>query len=63
MIRTKIGKELFNNLIKNNLVEAKPIEQVKPGLSLLQKVATSKRNKCDKHIDSKLNDNLRVPNY
>ena len=63
IIRTKIGKELFNNLIKNNLVEAKPIEQVKPGLSLLQKVATSKRNKCDKHIDSKLNDYLRVPNY
>jgi coenzyme F420 hydrogenase subunit beta len=63
IIRTKLGKELFDNLISNSLIESKPIEQVQPGLSLLQKVAGTKRNTCKKQISSRLNENLRIPNY
>ncbi|MFX1315742.1 MAG: Coenzyme F420 hydrogenase/dehydrogenase, beta subunit C-terminal domain [Promethearchaeota archaeon] len=63
IIRTKLGRELFNKLISNNLIESKSIEKVQPGLSLLQKVAGTKRNTCKKHINTRLNENLRIPQY
>jgi coenzyme F420 hydrogenase subunit beta len=63
LIRTEKGKELYGELIKNNLIESKPISEVKPGLPLLEKVANSKRNQSKKHINSKLKENMRVPNY
>ncbi|MFX1309703.1 MAG: Coenzyme F420 hydrogenase/dehydrogenase, beta subunit C-terminal domain [Promethearchaeota archaeon] len=63
LIRTEKGKELFDELIKNKLIESKPIEDVKPGLPLLEKVANSKKTKSKKHINSKLEENKRVPNY
>jgi coenzyme F420 hydrogenase subunit beta len=63
LIRTEKGKNLYNELLKNNLIESKPIEDVKPGLPLLQKIAGSKKNNCKKHIKSKVEENKRVPNY
>ncbi len=63
IIRTDKGKELYDSLIANSLIESKPIEDVKPGLSLLQKVAGSKKNNCKKHVTSRLNESLRIPNY
>ena len=63
IIRTQIGKELYQGLIKNDLIESKKIKDVKPGLPLLEKVAKSKRNKCTKHIDKKKNDKIRYPQY
>ncbi|MFX1477613.1 MAG: Coenzyme F420 hydrogenase/dehydrogenase, beta subunit C-terminal domain, partial [Promethearchaeota archaeon] len=63
LIRTEKGKKLYNNLIKNKLIESKPIGEVKPGLPLLQKVAGSKKSKSKKHINSKKEENKRVPNY
>ena len=63
LIRTERGKELYNNLVSNNLIESKPIEEVKPGLPLLQRIAGSKKTNSKKHINSKLAENIRVPNY
>jgi len=63
LIRTEKGNELYNELIKNNLIESKAIEDVKPGLSLLEKVAISKKTKSKKHINLKLEENKRFPNY
>ena len=63
IIRTDKGKELYDSLIANSLIESKPIEDVKPGLSLLQKIAGSKKNNCKKHVTSRLNESLRIPNY
>ncbi|MFX1409196.1 MAG: Coenzyme F420 hydrogenase/dehydrogenase, beta subunit C-terminal domain [Promethearchaeota archaeon] len=63
IIRTEKGKKLYENLVSNKLIESKPIENVEPGLPLLQKVAGSKKNKCKKHITSRSNENLRVPQY
>lgn len=63
IIRTDKGKELYDGLIANNLIESKPIKDVKPGLSLLQRVAGAKKKACKNHITSKLNKNLRIPNY
>ncbi len=63
LIRTEKGKILYNDLISNNLIESKPLEGVKPGLPLLQRIAGSKKNNCKKHINSRLEENKRVPNY
>jgi len=63
LIRTEKGKQLYEKLINNNLIESKPIEEVKPGLPLLQKIAGSKKSKSKKHINSKMEQNKRVPNY
>ncbi len=49
--------------LSNNLIESKPIEDVKPGLPLLQRIAGLKKNNSKKHIKSKLEENKRVPNY
>ncbi|MFX0082202.1 MAG: Coenzyme F420 hydrogenase/dehydrogenase, beta subunit C-terminal domain [Candidatus Hodarchaeota archaeon] len=63
LIRTEKGKELYEELISNNLIESKPIEDVKPGLPMLQRIAGSKKNNSKKHIKSKLDENKRVPIY
>ncbi|MGQ4872849.1 MAG: Coenzyme F420 hydrogenase/dehydrogenase, beta subunit C-terminal domain [Promethearchaeia archaeon] len=63
IIRTNKGKQLFNDLIKNDLIEYKPIEEVKPGLQLLLKIAAGKRNKAKKHINSKMEKNQKYPQY
>ncbi|MFX0073684.1 MAG: Coenzyme F420 hydrogenase/dehydrogenase, beta subunit C-terminal domain [Candidatus Hermodarchaeota archaeon] len=63
IIRTELGKNLYNSLVENNLIESKPISEVKPGLPLLQKIAGSKKTKCNKHIDAKLKEDKRVPYY
>jgi len=63
LIRTEKGKNLYDELIKSNLIESKPIEKVKPGLPLLQRIAGSKKNNSKKHISSKMEESKRVPYY
>jgi len=63
LIRTEAGKELYDKLIENDLIESKDISEVKPGLPLLEKIAKIKKNKCKKHIDKKKEENLRFPRY
>jgi coenzyme F420 hydrogenase subunit beta len=63
LIRTETGKELYNKLIENDLIESKALADVKPGLPLLERIAASKRNKCNKHIDKKKEENVRFPRY
>ncbi len=63
LIRTKKGKYLFDELVNNNLIDVKPIEEVKPGMPLLQRIAGSKKNKSKKHIDTRIEKKERVPNY
>ncbi|MBD3193513.1 MAG: hypothetical protein GF317_00545 [Candidatus Lokiarchaeota archaeon] len=63
LIRTKKGKELYNKLIENDLIESKNLKDVKPGLPLLQKIAGFKRKGAKKHIDKKIQENKRAPFY
>ncbi len=63
LIRTQKGKELFEALINNDLIESKPIEEVKPGLELLKKTAIGKKKNSYKHIIKKLEQNKKVPIY
>ncbi|MBY8987079.1 MAG: Coenzyme F420 hydrogenase/dehydrogenase, beta subunit C-terminal domain [Candidatus Lokiarchaeota archaeon] len=63
LIRTETGKELYNKLIENDLIDSKALADVKPGLPILERIAKSKRNKCYKHIDKKKDENVRFPQY
>ncbi|MFX1324487.1 MAG: Coenzyme F420 hydrogenase/dehydrogenase, beta subunit C-terminal domain [Promethearchaeota archaeon] len=63
LIRTEKGKKLYKELIANKLIESKPIEDVKPGLPLLQRIAGSKKKNCEKHINNKKEKNIRIPIY
>jgi coenzyme F420 hydrogenase subunit beta len=63
IIRTAKGKELYDSLINNGLIESKPIAEVKPGLSMLQKIADAKKSRCSEHIHAKTEENKRVPYY
>lgn len=63
LIRTSKGKELFEALIENDLIEAKPLAEVKPGLPLLKKIAGFKRKGCTKHMNKKKEEKKRAPSY
>jgi len=63
LVRNEKGKQLYEALIENDLIESKPIEEVKPGLPLLLKIANSKRNKSSKHILKKIENEKRYPYY
>ncbi|MFX1276107.1 MAG: Coenzyme F420 hydrogenase/dehydrogenase, beta subunit C-terminal domain [Promethearchaeota archaeon] len=63
IIRTEKGKELYDELIEHDLIESKDINDVKPGLPLLSKIAGNKRKKCENHVNSKINSNQRFPRY
>ena len=63
LIRTDKGKELYDGLIKEGLIESKDAKDVKPGLPMLQKIAGIKKNGCKKHITAKKEANERYPEY
>ncbi|TXT60232.1 MAG: Coenzyme F420 hydrogenase subunit beta [Promethearchaeota archaeon] len=63
LIRTKKGKELYENLISKDLIESKKLEDVKPGLPLLVKIAGFKRKGSEKHISKKIDQSERYPQY
>jgi coenzyme F420 hydrogenase subunit beta len=63
IIRNEKGKELYDALIQAQLIESKKIEEVKPGLDALLKVATSKRVRCAKHIKENYETHTRTPHY
>ena len=63
LIRTQKGKELYDALLNNDLIESKSFSGVKPGLPQLEKVAASKKKKCATHITKKKTEHLRTPSY
>ena len=63
LVRTEKGKELYDGLIKEGLIESKDAKDVKPGLPMLQKIAGFKRNGCTKHIKAQKEANKRYPIY
>ncbi|MFX0177027.1 MAG: Coenzyme F420 hydrogenase/dehydrogenase, beta subunit C-terminal domain [Candidatus Hodarchaeota archaeon] len=63
VIRTQKGKKLYDSLLKKGLIESKYIKDVKPGLPMLEKIAISKKNNSNKHIEHKQKENKRIPIY
>ncbi|ABO34958.1 coenzyme F420-reducing hydrogenase, beta subunit [Methanococcus maripaludis C5] len=60
-VRTAKGEEYLNKMIEAGALETKPIEDVKPGLDLVQKLALQKKEKNDKEIVHRKEMGLPVP--
>lgn len=51
IVRTEVGEEVFGGMVEKGYVEAKLIDEVKPGLPLVVKLAESKRKEAAKHLE------------
>ncbi len=60
-IRTAKGEEIFNKMVEDGYLEVKPIEEVKPGLGLVEKLALTKKEKNMKEIEHRKEIGLPVP--
>jgi len=58
--RTKIGDNVWAKALAAGCFETKPIEEVKPGLELVTKLATTKITKNQKVLDGRANFGLRA---
>jgi coenzyme F420 hydrogenase subunit beta len=61
LTRTDAGESLFKMAVDAGLIETKPMADVKPGLGLLEKLATDKKTKNQKTIDDRIAMGLPVP--
>ncbi len=52
-MRTKKGDDIWSKAIAAGCFETKPIEQVKPGLELVSKLATEKITKNQKTVEGR----------
>jgi len=60
-VRTAKGEEYLNKMVEAGALETKPIDDVKPGLDLVQKLALQKKEKNDKEIAHRKEIGLPVP--
>ena len=60
-IRTAKGEEIFDKMVEDGYLEVKPIEEVKPGLGLVEKLALQKKEKNMKEIEHRKELGLPVP--
>ncbi|MEN4018561.1 MAG: coenzyme F420 hydrogenase subunit beta [Methanobacterium sp.] len=61
LTRTDAGESVFKLAVDAGLIETKPMENVKPGMGLLEKLATDKKTKNQKTIDDRIAMGLPVP--
>jgi coenzyme F420 hydrogenase subunit beta len=61
LTRTDAGESVFKMAVDAGLIETKPMADVKPGLGLLEKLATDKKTKNQKTIDDRIAMGLPVP--
>lgn len=59
--RTDEGDSIFKQAVEAGLFETKPIEEVKPGLGLLEKLAAQKKEKAEKNIAARKEMGLPTP--
>lgn len=60
-VRTGKGDDYLNKMIKAGALETKPIEEVKPGLDLVQKLALQKKEKNAKEREHRKEIGLPIP--
>ncbi|MDI9623418.1 MAG: coenzyme F420 hydrogenase subunit beta [Methanothermobacter sp.] len=60
-LRTDTGESIFKDALEAGLFETKPIEEVKPGLGLLEKLASQKKEKAEKTIAERKEMGLPTP--
>lgn len=59
--RTDAGDSIFKQAVEAGLFETKPIEEVKPGLGLLEKLSAQKKEKAEKNIAARKEMGLPTP--
>jgi len=59
--RTDAGDSIFKQAVEAGIFETKPIEEVKPGLGLLEKLAAQKKEKAEKNIAARKEMGLPTP--
>ncbi|ABR53990.1 coenzyme F420 hydrogenase/dehydrogenase beta subunit domain protein [Methanococcus vannielii SB] len=60
-IRTKNGEEYINKMVEAGVLETKQIEEVKPGLELVQKLSLQKKEKNEKELGHRKELGLPIP--
>ncbi|MDR0900655.1 MAG: coenzyme F420 hydrogenase subunit beta [Methanobrevibacter sp.] len=61
LTRTDTGASIFKDAVDAGIIETKSMDDVKPGLGLLEKLSTSKKDKSQKEIDKRRDMGLPVP--
>ncbi|HNS24789.1 MAG TPA: coenzyme F420 hydrogenase subunit beta, partial [Methanobacteriaceae archaeon] len=59
--RTDAGETIFKAAVDAGVIETKAMDDVKPGLGMLEKLATDKKTKAMKVIDDRKAMGLPVP--
>jgi len=62
LLRTDDGSSLFKAAVDAGVIETKPMDEVKPGLPLLEKLAKGKKADSEKEINKRTSMGLPVPN-
>lgn len=60
-IRTDKGKEIVEGAIEKGYIEVKPIEEVKPGLDIIEKLAKKKKSDNLKHVIERKKEDKQIP--
>ncbi|MGB9936443.1 MAG: coenzyme F420 hydrogenase subunit beta [Methanobacterium sp.] len=61
LTRTDSGDSIFKQAVEAGIIETKAMDSVKPGLGLVEKLATDKKTKNQKTIDNRIAMGLPVP--
>ena len=63
LTRTGAGVDVFSAAVDAGLIETKPMDDVKPGLGLLEKLAKGKKDKGKKEIERRAKMGVMTPTY
>ena len=63
LTRTDAGVDIFSAAVDAGLIETKPMDDVKPGLGLLEKLAKGKKDKSKKEIERRPKMGVMTPTY
>ena len=63
LTRTDAGVDIFSAAVDAGLIETKPMDDVKPGLGLLEKLAKGKKDKGKKEIERRAKMGVMTPTY
>jgi len=63
IVRNEKGMELYNKIVEAKYLKSKHIDEVKPGMFLVKKLAKMKKDKNKKTIDKKIESGKKVPYY
>lgn len=61
LTRTDAGSGIFESAVASGLIETKPMDEVKPGLPLLEKLAKGKKDKAKAEIERRTKMGLPTP--